>query len=726
MNTESFLPFLFELLAKSAVILLVAALIVRGWRRATAAQRHFVWFAAMATLLVLPLTRLGAPRWTVPLEPTMRVRVPMTALSRAPVVETGASVDPISAPRRAPWKLPGWRSVLIGIWLSGGALLLGYRLLGSWRLRRLEKGSARLEDARVLAMAGEILRDSNVERAVQMRISETCRVPLTWGARRPVLMLPREALIWSEPRLRAALRHEAGHISRQDYLVRGIAQAACALYWPNPLVWWAARSLRVAQEQATDDLVLRAGTPAVEYAAQLFDAARTVATRGFFAPHAVAMASPSTLEDRVLAIVDERRDRRPLSRFAALAGLSMIALTLAISTAAQLQAADRGPAPAAETPGAATAKPAERQVEIQAKFVEMSTKTEFPVFSLGELGGAVPFDKIGGVFSDPQFQVLIRALNQRKGVDLLAAPRITTKSKQPAVIEIVRDFRSPSEWEKDPKGAWKPKEFESKKVGVTLEVRPEIKPDGSIELRVKPSVVEFRGFVDLDTGKSGDATWELDAGSMPDLTTLRPVGKRLKPIFSERTIETTVVLKNGDTAALSGMKEIAEVEETSTDGTTTTITRRPVDEPSPKNAPNTVTIRRKLLVFVSARIVDPKKEEPTAMPPGSAAERASKIFIPKIEFRAAGLRECVALLQQKGRDHSPDGQGVNLGLILSAGDEPKITLSLTNISLLEAVKNVAQLSGTAFATQPDALVLGTAEAAIPVPASAALEKAVAR
>src|SRR5204862_1334142 len=37
---------------------------------------------------------------------------------------------------------------------------------------------------------------------------------------------------------------------------------------------------------------------------------------------------------------------------------------------------------------------------------------------------------LAGVFTDPQIQVVIRALNQKKGVDLLSAPKVTTKSGQ--------------------------------------------------------------------------------------------------------------------------------------------------------------------------------------------------------------------------------------------------------------------------------------------------------
>ena len=57
------------------------------------------------------------------------------------------------------------------------------------------------------------------------------------------------------------------------------------------------------------------------------------------------------------------------------------------------------------------------------------------------------FFGLSGVFTDPQFQVVVRALNQKKGVDLLSAPRVTTKSGQRAVIEIVREFRYPTQFD---------------------------------------------------------------------------------------------------------------------------------------------------------------------------------------------------------------------------------------------------------------------------------------
>jgi general secretion pathway protein D len=124
---------------------------------------------------------------------------------------------------------------------------------------------------------------------------------------------------------------------------------------------------------------------------------------------------------------------------------------------------------------------------------------------------------LSGVFTDPQFQLVIRALNQKKGVDLLSSPRVTTKSGQRAQIQIVREFRFPTTFAEphipDIRGGSSggvttnsislpvvgpstPGGFETKNTGVELEVEPVVGPDGvTIDLNLVPSVVEFEGFI---------------------------------------------------------------------------------------------------------------------------------------------------------------------------------------------------------------------------------------
>ncbi len=54
---------------------------------------------------------------------------------------------------------------------------------------------------------------------------------------------------------------------------------------------------------------------------------------------------------------------------------------------------------------------------------------------------------LNGIIGDVTVQTLIRGLDQKKGVDLMAQPSVTTRSGQAASIEIVREFRHPTEYE---------------------------------------------------------------------------------------------------------------------------------------------------------------------------------------------------------------------------------------------------------------------------------------
>jgi beta-lactamase regulating signal transducer with metallopeptidase domain len=339
------LPIVIELLMKSAALITGAALLSQAIRRMSAARRHLVWIAVFAALLILPLTKLVTPRWSLPVQrplvaPAAAPRVTMVATS-----PTRTSTFP-DLPRGtvpitqsvASSRFPDWRPIAFCGWLAGCIALLGYRLLGSLQLARLKRDSIPLSDSRRVALGGMTAAEFGVIRWVDVRVGRNIRIPMTWGIWRPVFLLPTDAAAWTEEQFAAVLRHEFGHIVRHDYFTRLIAQLAGALYWPNPLVWLAARSLRLAQEQACDDLVLRGGTPPEEYAALLFDATRRASLPGISAHHAVAMARRATLEDRVLAIVDKSRDRRPAGWWGrVIIGFGTVAALMA-SAVAQIEA----------------------------------------------------------------------------------------------------------------------------------------------------------------------------------------------------------------------------------------------------------------------------------------------------------------------------------------------------------------------------------------------------
>ena len=137
---------------------------------------------------------------------------------------------------------------------------------------------------------------------------------MTWGLRRPVILVPAGSAAWSEETKRSVLLHELGHIRRGDCLMHLLGRLACVVYWFHPLVWLAARQLRKTSEQAADDVVLSSNIAPPDYAEHLVGIAGQMRGLHLFGHVALPMASPSDLEGRVLAILDPQRNHRSLKR----------------------------------------------------------------------------------------------------------------------------------------------------------------------------------------------------------------------------------------------------------------------------------------------------------------------------------------------------------------------------------------------------------------------------
>ena len=256
---------------------------------------------------------------------------------------------------------------------------------------------------------------------------------------------------------------------------------------------------------------------------------------------------------------------------------------------------------------------------------------------------------VSGVFTDPQFQVIIRALNQKKGIDLLSAPKITTKSGQRAVIEIVREFRYPTQFT-EPKvpdisgrgtsnsttttialpvvGPSTPSNFETRNTGVTLEVEPVVGPDGvTIDLNLVPQVVEFEGFINY--GSPIKTVNPALLGFLGVPSSLTGVTQAItltdnvinQPIFSTRKVTTSVSVWDGQTVVLGGLmrEDVQKIED-----------RTPIIGDIPlvgrlfrSNVDQ--HIKRNLVIFVTARLVNPagqplkqaeeEEEQETVQPP---------------------------------------------------------------------------------------------------------------
>jgi TonB family protein len=314
---------------KSTMLLAAAWLAALILRARSAASRHIVWTACAAGLLALPLLsiwlpvlRLPAASMLLPSDPGLVFRTAATApagpfSTRGAVPGTGPATPagPASpAPR-------DWRTGVLLAWAVGAASGLAQVMLACLSLRRLSRDARphpKSDDAASLAHFLGI--------RARVRLLETPGgMPMTFGLFRPAIFLPAAATSWSAARRRMVLLHEFGHVRRGDVATHLIARTALALHWWNPLAWTAWREFLKERERAADDLVLAAGAGQSEYAGHLLEVARTMQSVPATAA-AIAMARPSQLEGRLLAILDDNVNRRQPGR-----GTALVASALAVA-----------------------------------------------------------------------------------------------------------------------------------------------------------------------------------------------------------------------------------------------------------------------------------------------------------------------------------------------------------------------------------------------------------
>jgi hypothetical protein len=98
---------------------------------------------------------------------------------------------------------------------------------------------------------------------------------MLWVRRgRPTILLPLAlASRLSDEQIECIACHELAHFVRRDHWMNVFALAVVALYWWNPIAWWARRELLCAQEESCDAMVIaRAGVGRREYAETLWQA----------------------------------------------------------------------------------------------------------------------------------------------------------------------------------------------------------------------------------------------------------------------------------------------------------------------------------------------------------------------------------------------------------------------------------------------------------------------
>jgi len=370
----------------SATAVVLAGLIGLAFRR-RASARHAIWFCALAVVLLspglawlghaAPLPSIAWPRRAPPAERPSPSLSPAAIGPAAPPLAVNTGRAPVAVDRvsdEGPWTpimaegiafygttAPAvaearrdWsalaRRMAVAAWLLGALGLLGRLAWGFRGVARLRRTARPFRFGEVLPRVASAL-GVGVERLPAIGVSDLVDQPVTFGVSRPLVLIP-DGLVegLGADALRDVLIHECAHALRRDAVVGLLQRFAAILCWPNPLVHWMNRELESAREELCDNHVLRASDPA-DYASSLLAVAER---RAFGSDLGTLLGMPmiarrGSLESRIAALIDPRRQTATSTRRGAVAALAVLFLA-AGAAAAAVRFGDDEPARAPSRP----------------------------------------------------------------------------------------------------------------------------------------------------------------------------------------------------------------------------------------------------------------------------------------------------------------------------------------------------------------------------------------
>lgn len=227
--------------------LILAVIVVRLLLKKAPRRLSCVLWAVVAVRLLCPFFPASSFS-LIPSRETISAEV--VRFAPAPAIDSGIpalneALNPMIGERFAP--APGtsvnplyiWTAVAGIVWLVGVAVMAGYALLGSLRMRSVVREAVPLE-------SGAALPDN-------VWLCDAVRSPFILGIVRPKIYLPSGI---TREQMLCILAHEQAHVERLDHCLKPFGWLLLSVYWFHPLVWIAYMLFCRDLELACDEKVV--------------------------------------------------------------------------------------------------------------------------------------------------------------------------------------------------------------------------------------------------------------------------------------------------------------------------------------------------------------------------------------------------------------------------------------------------------------------------------------
>jgi TonB family protein len=253
------------------------------------------------------------------------------------------AITPRVPPRPDPALALSPAEVALILLAMGMVARLAWLGMGFWRLARLRRHSRPLRPVSSWSVEADL------------RVSDAISSPVTFGFRRPAVLLPGNFCELDRSLQDAILCHEILHVRRRDWLFTLAEELVRGVFWFHPAIWWLLGEIGLAREQVVDRQVVELTRSRDEY----LDALLAIAgarPRLDLAP-APLFLRKRHLKQRVVSIMKEVRMSKTRSISSLAAGLGILALacwfvTATFPLAAAPQMVADGPGVTVDTGGA--------------------------------------------------------------------------------------------------------------------------------------------------------------------------------------------------------------------------------------------------------------------------------------------------------------------------------------------------------------------------------------
>lgn len=654
MNTlTTFFDWLLNASFRASMLTLVVLGVQFVFRQQLGARARYSLWLPVLVVLLMPV--LPQSRWSIEnlfVKAPQAVSMPQTA----PADQMAVSLPSVEITTPMP-KAIDWPQIGLFAWMSVSAALLLFGAFSFFRtLRRFQRTKASLSDE-TIALIRQIAREVGLKHAPHVWCSSAITSPAVSGLWRPALLLPADfEQTFSAQEAKLILQHELTHVKRHDLPLNALLCLLMALHWFNPLLWLAFFKVRADREAACDAQVLENAPPQrrVEYGHALLKAETAFTPLQLSLGFVGLFQSGAALRSRIQSIA-HHQPSRPAMKLITLVSIALMTF-LGITRAAE----------PSNVIGKTEFRPGDsiRITNVQRGDNFLTVTAEYELAS------------------EPQATISLHITRTKgNGRSMTAASQSKIVSKGKGTVTL----HHPDVGEGMPHVSFYPAKGGSVFGGIYFGTAAE----AAASQKMKWSMAKS------DTPKANPLEAKLTAIIFPVVqfrdATIAEAVEFLR--VKSRDLDTT-----STDPAQKGVNILVRGAEENKARITLDLKEVPLGD-AIRYVAELAGLEMRVEAY--AILLTPRT---AAKPRPANTEAAAPILLPQVEFRDATLDEATAFIRLKSREVDSTGKGVNI-LVKPGGTAAKISLSLKQVPVNEALRYIAELTGHKLTAEGNTYIL---------------------